>query len=86
MSEELASSSIENIKNIPLNGETKTNLINRIYDSLSANPYFSAGAGLVGIGMVATISRKLIIVANTLLRRRFLSSLEIDNQDRYFYF
>jgi hypothetical protein len=56
-------------------------LIDRIYANLSENPYFSAGAGLVGIGITATIGKRLIILSNTLFRRKFVISLSLNNED-----
>ncbi|VBB31446.1 unnamed protein product [Acanthocheilonema viteae] len=53
----------------------------KIYSYLSANPYFGAGAGLAGLGVCLSIARKLVVISNTLFRRRFLISLQISNED-----
>ncbi|KAI1726826.1 ATPase family associated with various cellular activities (AAA) domain-containing protein [Ditylenchus destructor] len=68
--------------NVPEPAETiDAGIVKSFYSSLSSNPYFSAGAGLFGIGAAAAFSRRIFILANTLFRRRFLSSLELDNED-----
>ncbi|KAF7323147.1 hypothetical protein HMN09_00095000 [Mycena chlorophos] len=46
------------------------------------NPYFQAGFGLLGVGAAMTVARTGSIWAATVLRRRMLVSLEIDNRDR----
>ncbi|KAJ7510078.1 mitochondrial chaperone BCS1 [Mycena galericulata] len=46
------------------------------------NPYFQAGFGLLGVGAAMTVARTGSIWGATVLRRRMLVSLEIDNRDR----
>ncbi|KAJ6597096.1 mitochondrial chaperone BCS1 [Mycena vulgaris] len=46
------------------------------------NPYFQAGFGLLGVGAAMTLARTGSIWGATVLRRRMLVSLEIDNRDR----
>ncbi|EJW82782.1 mitochondrial chaperone BCS1 [Wuchereria bancrofti] len=53
----------------------------KVYSYLSSNPYFGAGAGLAGLGVCLSITRKLIVISNTIFRRRFLISLQISNED-----
>lgn len=84
LSSETSRQEIHNIQKSPIDlNISRKDLLSRIYNSLSVNPYFSAGAGLVGIGVVGTLSKRFLIIASALFRRRFLSTLEIDNQDRY---
>ncbi|KZS93364.1 hypothetical protein SISNIDRAFT_507177 [Sistotremastrum niveocremeum HHB9708] len=46
------------------------------------NPYFTAGFGLMGVGVALSALKQGLTVANTVLRRRMLVSLEIPNRDR----
>ncbi|KAF7338125.1 hypothetical protein MVEN_02037300 [Mycena venus] len=46
------------------------------------NPYFQAGFGLLGVGAAMGVARTGSIWGATMLRRRMLVSLEIDNRDR----
>eukprot|EP00388_Colpodella_angusta_P007851 GDKJ01021881.1.p1 GENE.GDKJ01021881.1~~GDKJ01021881.1.p1 ORF type:complete len:505 (-),score=89.98 GDKJ01021881.1:54-1457(-) len=50
-------------------------------DWLSENPYFTAGAGLFGVGALATIGRQGLHAFNLFARRRFLTTLEIPSRD-----
>jgi len=49
--------------------------------TMLSNPYFSAGAGLYGIGAAAMAGRYLAMMGSTFLRRRFVVSLETTNRD-----
>ena len=49
--------------------------------SLGDNPYFGAGAGLFGIGLVAAASKKAGHYAQLLARRNCLISLEVNSKD-----
>ncbi|EPQ58714.1 hypothetical protein GLOTRDRAFT_126816 [Gloeophyllum trabeum ATCC 11539] len=46
------------------------------------NPYFQAGFGLMGLGVGLTALRQGAMLASTVLRRRMLVELEINNKDR----
>ncbi|WVF70778.1 hypothetical protein IAT40_005572 [Kwoniella sp. CBS 6097] len=49
---------------------------------MADNPYFSAGAGLMGIGVVLTVFRRGMTLGTTFAQRRLLVSLEIPSKDR----
>ncbi|WVQ97135.1 hypothetical protein IAU59_004245 [Kwoniella sp. CBS 9459] len=49
---------------------------------MADNPYFSAGAGLMGIGVVLTVFRRGVTLGTTFAQRRLLVSLEIPSKDR----
>ncbi|KAJ4487774.1 mitochondrial chaperone BCS1 [Lentinula aciculospora] len=46
------------------------------------NPYFQAGFGLMGVGVVLSGLRKFATFADVVLRRRLLVQVEINNKDR----
>uniref|UniRef100_A0AC34F904 Mitochondrial chaperone BCS1 n=1 Tax=Panagrolaimus sp. ES5 TaxID=591445 RepID=A0AC34F904_9BILA len=51
------------------------------FERLSTNPLFSAGAGLAGLGILAQFGRRLLIIGNTIARRKFISKLQITNEE-----
>uniref|UniRef100_A0AC35UAB9 Mitochondrial chaperone BCS1 n=1 Tax=Rhabditophanes sp. KR3021 TaxID=114890 RepID=A0AC35UAB9_9BILA len=55
--------------------------ISETISSLTSNQFFSAGAGLAGLGFAATLGRRFMIIGNALFRRRFMTSLQLNNED-----
>lgn len=53
----------------------------RTFKQLSQNPLFSAGAGLAGLGILAQVGRRFLIIGNTVVRRKFISKLQITNEE-----
>ncbi|GAA5871224.1 hypothetical protein JCM16303_000685 [Sporobolomyces ruberrimus] len=52
-----------------------------VQDALDSNPYFSAGFGLMALGVGAQILRRSAVYGATLAQRRMLVSLEISSKD-----
>ncbi|GAA5851775.1 hypothetical protein JCM8547_001206 [Rhodosporidiobolus lusitaniae] len=55
-----------------------------VQQALDSNPYFSAGFGLMALGVVAQILRRSSVHAATIAQRRLLVSLEISSKDPSF--
>jgi hypothetical protein len=53
-----------------------------IIESMMDNPLFTGGAGLMGFGLVLSFGRKISLIGSSFLKRRFISSLEVDNTDQ----
>ncbi|KAH8555958.1 BCS1 N terminal-domain-containing protein [Umbelopsis sp. PMI_123] len=53
-----------------------------IWESITSNPYFSAGFGLIGVGAGLTVLRQGLNLGTSLLRRRLLVTLEIPSKDK----
>lgn len=50
--------------------------------TLSDNPYFGAGAGLFGVGLLAAVGRKGLQGAAILFRRRYMITMEVTSKDK----
>ena len=60
---------------------SSSGFFDRTFGSLSSNPLFSAGAGLAGLGILAQLGRRMLIIGNTIARRKFISKLQITNEE-----
>ena len=45
--------------------------------SLGDNPYFGAGAGLFGVGVLTQIARKSGVILTTALKRKYVLTMEV---------
>ncbi|GAA5837869.1 hypothetical protein JCM11251_004683 [Rhodosporidiobolus azoricus] len=62
-------------------GEQATGLRGLLQQALDSNPYFSAGFGLMALGVAAQVARRSAVQAAHLAQRRLLVSLEISSKD-----
>ncbi|GAA5893363.1 hypothetical protein JCM6882_008014 [Rhodosporidiobolus microsporus] len=62
-------------------GDKATGLRGLVQQALDSNPYFSAGFGLMALGVAAQLARRSAVHAATLAQRRLLVSLEISSKD-----
>uniref|UniRef100_A0A915NT27 NADH:ubiquinone reductase (H(+)-translocating) n=1 Tax=Meloidogyne floridensis TaxID=298350 RepID=A0A915NT27_9BILA len=53
---------------------------------IGSNPLFTGGAGLVGVGIILSYFRRLSLIGKELLKRKFISRLELDNTDMFVLF
>uniref|UniRef100_A0A914IFR5 Mitochondrial chaperone BCS1 n=1 Tax=Globodera rostochiensis TaxID=31243 RepID=A0A914IFR5_GLORO len=53
-----------------------------LFDTFAANPLFTGGAGLMGVGVLFNYGRKLALVGASVLRRKYVSTLELSNEDQ----
>ncbi|CAF0765685.1 unnamed protein product [Adineta steineri] len=56
-------------------------MLSDLITSLSANPYFGAGAGLIGIGTALAVFRRTSQYGLIFFRRQFMITLEVPNND-----
>ena len=56
--------------------------ITELAGSLTDNPYFGAGFGLFGLGALAAGSKRLLVVADVLVRRHYLTTVEVTCKDK----
>ena len=45
--------------------------------SLGENPYFGAGAGLFGVGVVTQAARKGSVILSSILKRKYVLTMEV---------
>ena len=50
--------------------------LTEILMSLASNPYFSAGAGLFGVGTLAAVGRSLGQISVAAVKRHYVTTLE----------
>lgn len=60
-------------------------LFTAVAASLKANPYFGAGAGLLGVGAGAAVARRGLQYTQSYLRRKYIVSIEIPHTDKSYY-
>lgn len=53
-----------------------------VFELFLENPYFSAGAGLIGLGTVGAMLRQGMLRYSHLVKRQFLVSLEVSSRDK----
>lgn len=68
---------------LPVGWETSGTAM-KMTGTLLSNPYFSAGAGLWVLTMGGMVGRQASLVLSTFLRRKFVVSMEMTNQDPSF--
>ncbi|KAK7200801.1 BCS1 N terminal/ATPase family associated with various cellular activities (AAA) [Novymonas esmeraldas] len=66
---------------LPDGWDNSNSVLARTVGPLLSNPYFSAGAGLWVLTVGGALGRQASVMLNTLLRRRFVVSLEVSNRD-----
>ncbi|KPA82201.1 putative mitochondrial ATP-dependent chaperone, putative,mitochondrial chaperone BCS1 [Leptomonas pyrrhocoris] len=66
---------------LPEGWENSNSVMARTAGALLSNPYFSAGAGLWVLTVGGMLSRQASVMLSTLMRRKFVVSLEVSNRD-----
>ena len=56
--------------------------ISDLIASLGDNPYFGAGTGLVGVGLLISFARQGAVYGQIVLRRQLLMTLEVSSRDQ----
>ncbi|KAK9464706.1 BCS1 N terminal-domain-containing protein [Lipomyces arxii] len=67
---------------LPVAVETTNGASNLLSNILSSNPYFTAGFGLMGLGVAAAGARSLVVRGSGLIYRQMLVDLEIPSKDK----
>lgn len=66
---------------LPEGWEHSNSVVARSVGALMSNPYFSAGAGLWVLTVAGMLGRQASVMFSTLMRRKFVVSLEVSNRD-----
>jgi mitochondrial chaperone BCS1 len=72
---------VEVNESLLVNPSTISRMLSDLLSSLSTNPYFGAGAGLLGIGTVLAVARRSSQYGLIFFRRQFMITLEVPNND-----
>jgi len=59
----------------------KATMLSDLLNTLSSNPYFGAGAGLIGLGTGLAVLRRTSQYALIFFRRQYMITLEVPNND-----
>ena len=62
-----------------------TMAVNELLVSLASNPYFSAGAGLFGVGSLAAVGRTLGQASVAAFKRHYVTRLEVPCNDKSYH-
>ncbi|KPI87481.1 hypothetical protein ABL78_3430 [Leptomonas seymouri] len=66
---------------LPKGWEDSSSVMARTLGAMLSNPYFSAGAGLWVLTVGGMLGRQASVMLSTLMRRKFVVSLEVSNRD-----
>lgn len=59
--------------------------ITEYLSTLGDNPYFGAGAGLFGIGLLAAVGRRGLQIGAVVFRRHFMITMEVTSRDKSYH-